>query len=167
MTTRELRAPIRDPISCNATFARFALDKCRQITKIFSIVIMSAPSVSRVLLRRSVRQSAPRSIARTQRQAASSFLKRQDPARAQCLHLAKQQSSRSFSVSARPLAGLMPHTENPEPKESEPVLVNAAPSPLETEEFHELADHYLEEVLAKVEEIQEGREDIEVDYSVS
>ncbi|RDA84235.1 hypothetical protein CP532_0127 [Ophiocordyceps camponoti-leonardi (nom. inval.)] len=65
---------------------------------------------------------------------------------------------------ARP-RGIMPHTENPskpEPAESKPSY-----GVLELSEntYHELADAYLDAVLAKFEQLQDSREDIDVEFS--
>lgn len=62
---------------------------------------------------------------------------------------------------------MMPHSENPEPRESESEKPNMQASPLEDEEFHQLADEYLDEVVARIEELQESREELDLDYSVS
>lgn len=81
-----------------------------------------------------------------------------------------QQQSRSISQSAVRWA-LMPHAENPPPKESEPLVEQhstaSEPTPLEEEAYHPLADGYLDRVVARMEEVAEGREDVDVEYSVS
>lgn len=59
----------------------------------------------------------------------------------------------------------MPESENPPPKESEPHVINHAPTPLEEETYHTLADGYLDRVVARMEEVAEGREDVDVEYS--
>lgn len=61
----------------------------------------------------------------------------------------------------------MPETEDPAPKESEPHQETTQPTPLSDEAYHEHADQYLDVVVARAEELQEGREDIDVEYSVS
>ena len=61
----------------------------------------------------------------------------------------------------------MPDTEDPVPKETESHQEHLEPTPLEDDEFHEHADRYLEEVVSKVEEVGESREDVDVEYSVS
>lgn len=61
----------------------------------------------------------------------------------------------------------MPHTEDPQPKEPEPTYHVSEPTPVEDEDYHKYADEYLDRIVARVEELQEGREDVDVEYSVS
>lgn len=60
----------------------------------------------------------------------------------------------------------MPDTSEPEPKESEPTHEAQNPTPLADEEYHEHADAFLEQVVNKMEEIQEGRDDVDVEFAV-
>lgn len=46
-------------------------------------------------------------------------------------------------------------------------LKSATPAPLTEEEFHIVADMYIEDILTQFEELQETREDVDVEYSVS
>ncbi|KAI9695181.1 MAG: Mitochondrial chaperone Frataxin [Bogoriella megaspora] len=39
------------------------------------------------------------------------------------------------------------------------------PTPISDEEYHELADQYLDNAVARLEEMQESREDLEVEFS--
>lgn len=59
----------------------------------------------------------------------------------------------------------MPDTDSPatEAKNTEPAVAVAE---LSEGEYHELADAYLETVLSKVEELQDAREDLDIEYSV-
>jgi frataxin len=75
--------------------------------------------------------------------------------------------SRSFSVSAPKATGLMPDTENPSTPVREPLATTLTPAEISDEDFHTLADAFMEKVHEKAEQVQEGREDVEVDYSVS
>ncbi|KAF2093243.1 Frataxin [Rhizodiscina lignyota] len=59
----------------------------------------------------------------------------------------------------------MPDTSDPQPKESEPHEQDVQPADITYEEFHSLADAYLEELLQRVEKMQEGNEGIDVEYS--
>lgn len=61
----------------------------------------------------------------------------------------------------------MPDSEEPKPKAPEPTYHVSEPTPIEDDEFHTHADEYLERVVARVEELQESREDVDVEYSVS
>ncbi|KAF2130788.1 arabinogalactan endo-1,4-beta-galactosidase [Dothidotthia symphoricarpi CBS 119687] len=72
---------------------------------------------------------------------------------------------RPFHSSMNMRVGIMPETENPAPKESEEHDHAAVPATITEEEFHERADAYLEELVARLEEQQEKSPDIEVDYS--
>lgn len=60
----------------------------------------------------------------------------------------------------------MPDAENPAPKESEDQEQPKAPTEITTEEFHERADMYLNELVERLEEAQEKDPQIEVEYSV-
>lgn len=73
---------------------------------------------------------------------------------------------RSFHVSMGMRVGIMPDSEDPKPKESEAHDEPGKPTELSIEEFHERADHYLGELLQRLEEAQENDPTIEVDYSV-
>lgn len=78
-----------------------------------------------------------------------------------------QQAQRCFSVASVRCKGLSPDQEDPAPKESQPTEHLQDPTPLEDEEYHERAELYLEEIVSRVEELQESKEDLELDYSVS
>lgn len=60
---------------------------------------------------------------------------------------------------------IMPDAENPEPKESESHDQPGKPTELSPAEFHERADHYLNELVERLEEAQEKDPQIEVEYS--
>jgi frataxin len=60
----------------------------------------------------------------------------------------------------------MPDTSDPKPPESEPQDHVTQPTDISYEEYHRLADLYLEELLQKVEKMQEGSEGVDVEYSV-
>lgn len=62
--------------------------------------------------------------------------------------------------------GLSPDSENPQPKKVEASPpVPKTPAPLEDSEYHEVADEYLDIVLAKLEDVAEKRPDVDVEYS--
>lgn len=46
-------------------------------------------------------------------------------------------------------------------------LHTTEPTPLPIDEYHKLSDAYIDTLVAKLEELQEEREDIDVEYSVS
>ncbi|KAF2432106.1 Frataxin [Tothia fuscella] len=72
---------------------------------------------------------------------------------------------RTFTSSAI-YAGLLPDTSDPEPREAE----EHEPAPehkteITIEEYHTLADEYLEKLISKLEARQEEKGDIDVEYS--
>lgn len=60
----------------------------------------------------------------------------------------------------------MPESENPPPKQSEDSETPTVPTDITTSQFHEHADHYLDELLNRLEEKQEESPDYDVEYSV-
>ena len=73
---------------------------------------------------------------------------------------------RSFHTS--PLRnGIMPDSADPAPKESEANEYVTSPTNLSYEEYHQRADEYLGLLVNRLEQQQEGRQDLEVDYAVS
>ena len=64
------------------------------------------------------------------------------------------------------LRGITPESEDPTPKELPSEETPAKPTELSMAEFHERADHYLGELLQRLEEAQENDPSIEADYSV-
>lgn len=62
----------------------------------------------------------------------------------------------------------MPDTENPAKplNEAEEIHQNAVVADITEQEYHDLADEYLDNVVGKFEELQDQREDIDVDFSV-
>lgn len=73
---------------------------------------------------------------------------------------------RNFSLTSTSFKGLSPESENPQPKEREELDGALTPTEVSIEAFHELSDIYLERIIAKFEELQEDREDVDVEYSV-
>lgn len=62
--------------------------------------------------------------------------------------------------------GIMPDSANPPPKLSEESEHPTVPTDVSTSEYHELADAYLDNLVAKLEAEQEKRQDIDVEYAV-
>lgn len=62
----------------------------------------------------------------------------------------------------------MPDTENPAKPltEAEQVQPTAAVAEITEQEYHEIADQYLDNVVGRFEELQDQREDIDVEFSV-
>ncbi|KAF1962838.1 Frataxin [Byssothecium circinans] len=61
--------------------------------------------------------------------------------------------------------GIMPDAENPPPRQSEDLDQPTVPTDISTSEFHERADAYLDELVARLEQKQEETPDLEVEYS--
>ncbi|OCL09085.1 arabinogalactan endo-1,4-beta-galactosidase [Glonium stellatum] len=71
---------------------------------------------------------------------------------------------RNFHVS--PLCnGIMPDSADPAPKESEANEHVTAPTELSHEEYHQRADEYLDLLVNRLEQQQESRQDLEVEYA--
>ncbi|KAH8706546.1 hypothetical protein BGZ61DRAFT_223131 [Ilyonectria robusta] len=70
-----------------------------------------------------------------------------------------------FSTSPAREKGIMPDTENPAKATPEPETTGFAVVELSDAEYHELADEYLDNVVGRFEELQDSREDIDVEFS--
>jgi len=75
-------------------------------------------------------------------------------------------SRRPFSVTTPTCKGLSPETENPQPTEPEASGSSAAPAPLTDQQYNEISDDYMNAIVEKLEQLQEEREDVDVEYSV-
>lgn len=121
---------------------------------------MSAPSASRLLSQAT--RSASRTVLRS-RQANAFHLQ---PCRVAPTAIRAVSCSRSFAFSASRATGLMPDTENPSTPKREADLSALTPAEISDEEFHTLSDAFMEKVHEKAEQVQETREDVEVEYAV-
>ncbi|KAF9776334.1 hypothetical protein IL306_005509 [Fusarium sp. DS 682] len=76
-------------------------------------------------------------------------------------------SQKCFSTTVSSKRGIMPDTENPAKplNEAEEIHQNAVVAEITEQEYHELADEYLDNVVSKFEELQDQREDVDVDFS--
>ncbi|KAM0197029.1 hypothetical protein ACHAPA_002112 [Fusarium lateritium] len=74
---------------------------------------------------------------------------------------------RYFSTTVSNKRGIMPDTEHPAKplNETEEVQPTPAVAEITEQEYHEVADEYLENVVNRFEELQDQREDIDVEYS--
>ncbi|KAJ5037958.1 uncharacterized protein L3040_006834 [Drepanopeziza brunnea f. sp. 'multigermtubi'] len=72
-----------------------------------------------------------------------------------------------FSTTQFLAKGLSPESADPAPKEaeSESYTTASAPADITAEEYHELADAYLDALIEKLETLQEEREEVDVEYS--
>jgi frataxin len=78
----------------------------------------------------------------------------------------RQSALRPFTSTSTHLRGILPDTEDPQPPGSAEQHSPLTPAEITDKEYHELADEYLDRVLSKLEELQDKREDIDVEYSV-
>lgn len=60
----------------------------------------------------------------------------------------------------------MPETENPSKEAPEDTATSYGVKELSDEEYHEIADEYLEGVLVQFEKLQDMREDLDIEFSV-
>ncbi|KZZ98523.1 mitochondrial iron uptake protein [Moelleriella libera RCEF 2490] len=72
---------------------------------------------------------------------------------------------RPFSTSFVCRKGIMPETDNPSKQENADVPPSVGVAELSDSQYHELADAYLDIVLSKFEQLQDSREDIDIEYS--
>lgn len=71
-----------------------------------------------------------------------------------------------FTTSAVATRGIMPDTDDPKVPETPKEEVKTSVVELSDADYHELADTYLETVLTKLEELQDAREGVDVEYAV-
>lgn len=60
----------------------------------------------------------------------------------------------------------MPETDDPQPKQSAKTIVSLAPADLTDGEYHQLANEYLDTVVAKFEELQDEKDAVDVEFTV-
>ena len=73
--------------------------------------------------------------------------------------------SLQFHSSAAFSKGITPDAEDPSPKEL-PREPATQPTDITDDVYHDLSDRYLEGVVAKLEEMQESTQDLDVEFSV-
>lgn len=126
------------------------------------------PLLVPIMARQAIAQ-ASRLVARTARSscaARASFRVAPRVSRAVVLPQQFTCARRLFSASASRTKGIMPDTENPVKEETAKTEPSVGVAELSDSEYHELADQYLDTVLAKFEQLQDAREDIDIEYSV-
>lgn len=126
---------------------------------------MSAPSSARMLRqisRNLATKPVPVPVTRTLQQRATSKLTMCRP----CIVPSSQSAARCFSTSTWAFKGITPGSADPEPSQPEAQQTVTEPTPIGEEEYHERAEQFLEEIMLKMEELQEGRDDVETEYSV-
>lgn len=76
------------------------------------------------------------------------------------------QAFRPITTSNKVRKGLSPESENPQPKIPENNAEPMQAAELTQEQYNELSDEYMDTMVEKLEELQEEREDVDVEYSV-
>ena len=120
---------------------------------------------SSAVVRKAFRNSAARTIPkRTLSQASTFSSKRGTTIKVSSLSIAR----RYLSTSSPHSKGLFPDSSDPAPpvnEDSETAQLRAAE--VTAEQYHELADTYLENILRELETLQEQRQDADVEFSVN
>lgn len=57
-------------------------------------------------------------------------------------------------------------TQSQQPAEAEGSIATPAPVPISEQEYHKIADEYLELILGKFDQLQDEGEDVDVKFSV-
>jgi frataxin len=78
----------------------------------------------------------------------------------------KYESIRSLTYTNKVRKGISPESEDPHPLEPESNTPHKQAAELTAAEYQELSDEYMNTVVEKLEELQEEREDVDVEYSV-
>ncbi|RDW82438.1 hypothetical protein BP6252_03550 [Coleophoma cylindrospora] len=73
---------------------------------------------------------------------------------------------RAFSAQPSIRKGLSPESAEPAPPSvTSDAATNLSPTELTQSEYNEISDQYMDDLVAKLEELQEQREDVDVEYS--
>jgi frataxin len=76
------------------------------------------------------------------------------------------QAHRRFSTTPATSRGLSPDSEDPQPKRADVSGSPVQPAEITIEEYHELSDAFMDTMVEKMEQLQEERDDVDVEYSV-
>ncbi len=76
------------------------------------------------------------------------------------------QLMRNLHLSATFRKGISPESAEPEPKSRLESGHAADPAPISTEDYHKVADGYIEKLVHKLEQMQEEKGDMDCEYSV-
>jgi frataxin len=76
-------------------------------------------------------------------------------------------TAQPFTTGSWASKGLSPICEEPEPQIHKTMATTMKPVELSDEKYHTVSDLFIENMLSKLEQIQEDKEDVDVDYSVS
>jgi frataxin len=75
-------------------------------------------------------------------------------------------TARAFSSTPAAFKGLSPESENPQPTPKEPLSGAAKPAGITAEQYEELSNEYMDRIVEKLEQLQEEKETIDVEYTV-
>lgn len=76
-------------------------------------------------------------------------------------------SSRSFHTSPPTLKGITPDSADPQPNLVGSATPIGKPAEISDQTYHERADAYIDELVSKLEHMQEEKEDVDCEYSVT
>lgn len=74
--------------------------------------------------------------------------------------------NRGFHLSATFRKGISPESPDPRPESRQEGEHVAKPAPISTEDYHKAADEYINELVHKLEQLQEEKGDMDCEYSV-
>jgi len=75
--------------------------------------------------------------------------------------------ARTFSSTRATYKGLSPESEDPQPIPKQPLSNTATkPTDITAQEYEELSNSYMDFLVEKLEELQEEKEEVDVEYSV-
>jgi frataxin len=75
-------------------------------------------------------------------------------------------SSRLFATTAQPPKGISTDSANPQTKAADHAAAAPSATEISIGEYHQISDEYMDNILAKLEHLQEAREDVDVEFSV-
>jgi len=81
------------------------------------------------------------------------------------IHSQMFQTCRGLSTSYRSHKGLSPESENPQPSGPEAESKVDGATEISIEEYHELSDAYFDRMVALLEQVQESRAEVDVEFS--
>ena len=74
--------------------------------------------------------------------------------------------NRGFHLSTTFRKGISPESSDPQPKSRSGAAHVAEPASISTEDYHKIADEYIEGLVHKLEQMQEEKENMDCEYSV-
>ncbi|KAI9820762.1 MAG: Mitochondrial chaperone Frataxin [Pycnora praestabilis] len=121
----------------------------------------TAPSLARQALRSSISQACARAPSTTKNIAVVLSTTKGIPSALQHAFL----GPRNFHASTTFSKGITPDSEDPQPKDLHDGDHIAVPADISMDEYHELSDHYMDQLVSKLEQLQEEKENVDVEFS--